>query len=56
MIYMPRRCVLYLGPLGEHKYMWPYRIEWWGDQVEAMCEKFLANTVIESYTVTVEPA
>ena len=26
------------------------------DQVEQMCEKFLANTVIESYTVTVEPA
>jgi phosphoribosylformylglycinamidine synthase len=26
------------------------------DQVEQMCERFLANTVIESYTVTVEPA
>ena len=25
------------------------------DQVEQMCEKFLANTVIESYTVTVDP-
>jgi phosphoribosylformylglycinamidine synthase len=25
-------------------------------QVEAMCERFLANPVIESYTVTVEPA
>ena len=24
-------------------------------QVEQMCERFLANTVIESYTVTVEP-
>ena len=26
------------------------------DQVEQMCEKFLANTVIESYTVTIDPA
>ena len=26
------------------------------DQVEQMCERFLANTVIESYTVTIEPA
>jgi phosphoribosylformylglycinamidine synthase len=25
------------------------------EQVEQMCEKFLANTVIESYSVTVEP-
>jgi phosphoribosylformylglycinamidine synthase len=25
------------------------------EQVEQMCERFLANTVIESYTVTVEP-
>jgi phosphoribosylformylglycinamidine synthase subunit PurS len=24
-------------------------------QVEQMCERFLANTVIESYSVTVEP-
>ena len=26
------------------------------EQIEQMCEKFLANTVIESYTVTVEQA
>jgi phosphoribosylformylglycinamidine synthase len=25
------------------------------EQVEQMCEKFLANTVIESFSVTVEP-
>jgi phosphoribosylformylglycinamidine synthase len=25
------------------------------EQVEQMCEKFLANTVIESYSVSVEP-
>jgi phosphoribosylformylglycinamidine synthase PurS subunit len=25
------------------------------EQVEAMCERFLANTVIESYTVELEP-
>jgi phosphoribosylformylglycinamidine synthase subunit PurS len=25
------------------------------EQVEQMCERFLANTVIESYTVAVEP-
>ena len=31
-------------------------IEAMKEQVEQMCEKFLANTVIESYTVTVEPA
>jgi len=26
------------------------------EQVEAMCERFLSNPVIESYTVTVEPS
>ena len=26
------------------------------EQVEAMCERFLANTVIESYSVEVAPA
>ena len=26
------------------------------EQVEAMCERFLANPVIESYTVTLDPA
>jgi phosphoribosylformylglycinamidine synthase subunit PurS len=31
-------------------------IETLKEQVEQMCEKFLANTVIESYTVTIEPA